>query len=92
MFLSMPTPNRVEPSREAQLDIGDGRGVGARAHGMLAIIGDIEVEAGLAPQRIDEAVDRPVAVALDGRLDAVVADHGDEVCGRRPRLGSRCET
>ncbi len=66
--------------RQAQFDIGDGRGIGAGAHRVLAIIGEVEGDAGLLAHRIDEARDRAVAVARDRFVLAVDGDLGESVC------------
>src|SRR5438552_440221 len=51
-----------------KLDIGDRGGIGTRPHRVLAIICEIEIEARLLADRIDETGDRTVAVTRN-RLD-----------------------
>ena len=52
----------------AQFDIGHGARVGAHADGVLAVIGDVEAQAALLADGVDEAVDR------------AFAEHGEGFC------------
>src|SRR5690242_16108792 len=70
----------VEPNPEqrlaadARLDIGRRACVGALRNRVLAIVADLDRDAALAPQRVDEGIDRPRSFAADHALFAVDAD------------------
>ncbi len=52
--------------RQAQFHVGHSTGICAVAHGVFAIVDHVEGEAGFFAERITEAVDGAVALALDG--------------------------
>ena len=82
ILASRPTPQQ-RAAVGLDLDIGDRARIGARAYGMLAIVEHAQLDAEIALERVDEGVDRAVAMALDGALRAVVHDLGGEL----PALG-----
>ena len=73
----VPTPQRVRPDAVDGLDVGDGGGVGAGAHGVLGVVDDVEVHAEAVPGGAHEGVDRAVALA------------GQRVVRRRRRRAGR---
>ena len=72
------------PVAGARLDIGDGRRIGAGAHGMLMVVDHLDLDGEGARQRIDEGVDGSRAMALDATGLALDPDRGLE----RPALGA----
>lgn len=54
------------------LHVGRGAHIQSAAHGVRAVVGDLEVLEPDALQRVDKRVDRPVAVALDALFLTVI--------------------
>ncbi len=78
MFGSMPTPQRTSLVG-ADLDVGDGRGLLARAQGMLGVVEHLHLHAEVPAEGVDQGRDRAVAVAGDG------ARAPTPISGRRER-------
>mgnify|MGYP001677881794 CR=1 FL=1 len=55
-----------------QLYVGDCLGVGGFAHRVFGVVGDADIQPGVALQRVDEGAHRAVAVAADVYRAAVV--------------------
>ena len=53
---------------DAQLDVGDGRGVLACSHTMLVVVMDMDIDVHAVAHRLHESVHGPVATTLDTRL------------------------
>ena len=92
MFGSVPTPHRTPCVGAARLDVGDGGRVRALTHRVLGVVDDVERRAEAVAQRVDERVDRSVALAGD-RARLAVDDElrGDRRAARRESLRSSCD-
>ena len=64
---------------QAEFHVGNGTGIGTMAHGVFAVINDVEGEARFLAQGIAEAIDGAIADALDGFDGAI----DGEFCGDR---------
>ena len=86
MLGSMPTPCTISPASVLDFDIGRRGRIGAAADRVFVIVEERELDGEGALQRVDESVDRAVAIAFDGQRRAVGACARSAISSRPSRL------
>ena len=76
MFLVDADAEQGFTRRQAQFHVGHCRRVGPMAHGVFAVVDHVKRHAAFLAQCIDEAINRSIALALDGLHIAIHRDLG----------------